>query len=558
MPSTYSRIPLRVSLVALAVLTVVPAQAQWLQTHEQFYLPARHNWTFRNVYPVADRLFNAFDYGHSILYERLYRNPDAPAAVLEEKEYRFITQRLLPNPPHVPLEEAAIEVAYVKLVPEAKLMFEWAHVLHRQIYDVLADERLTLEEKDEAVAEILRYYKSRPDLAFSSHPKSMELMEGLDYSLAFRERYPKFNGLIWAYHWLQVGLYEPLLTGRHADERQAGVTAAVARFWQMLEDPPESMPRVMPMTAAVAPTFSARYPEAAIIFDNLHSMHDVISDILASSVVPRRGKRAAILEAANRYRDDVSYVMSRSDWIEMSRMMGVHNMGGVSDGLMTPLPKPTAPVGATHETAMQHGEQGDHGEHDVHGDEGDDGDEVDELDDGDGDDHGHHGRHGEHDAQRETQESDDPSADVMDVLMELHDRMTAHPAIHRRMMEIIGEDAQIRQWMEETEAEGPARDMSAAQHREMMERHHAAVLEMSPSTRRAHTAQMIDLHRQMIDRIANDADVHDRMMQVMREIMADADPADREHLMRITPPEHLDMISPGTSPDDAPDNEPQR
>ena len=107
-------------------------------------------------------------------------------------------------------------------------------------------------------------------------------MEGQPYSLAFRRRYPKFNGLIWAYHWLQVGLYEPLVTARSSEERRAGVDAAVARFRAMLADPPRSMPTIMPMTAAVAPEFSRRYPEIAIIFDNLHAMHDVISDVLAS------------------------------------------------------------------------------------------------------------------------------------------------------------------------------------------------------------------------------------------------------------------------------------
>jgi hypothetical protein len=60
-------------------------------------------------------------------------------------------------------------------------MFEWAHVLHRQVYDVLADERLTMERKDARIARILAYYKTRPDLAFSSVPKTMDLMEG-EYS----------------------------------------------------------------------------------------------------------------------------------------------------------------------------------------------------------------------------------------------------------------------------------------------------------------------------------------------------------------------------------------
>ncbi len=354
-----SRIRARLAPGAAAVALALggaaePAAAQWSRQHEQFYLPAEHNWVFRRNYPGADRLFNAFDYGHAILYEKLYRNPDAPVSELEEKEYDFITRRLLVAPPRMPLEEGAIEIEYVKVAPEAKLMFEWAHLLHRQIYDVLGDERLSQADRDREVAELIRYYKTRPELAFSSVPKNMELMEGQFYSTAFRERYPKFNGLIWAYHWLQVGLYEPLLVGETMDERQTGVTATVARFRQMLENAPENMPRLMPMTAAVAPRFAERYPEAAIIFDNLHGMHDVISDILASPEVPRDRKRAEILRAAERYRDATSFVMTEREWRDMSLAMGVQNMGGPVTGFMAGFPRPTVERGAV----MAHGAAG--------------------------------------------------------------------------------------------------------------------------------------------------------------------------------------------------------
>jgi len=211
-------------------------------------------------------------------------------------------------------------------------MFEWAHVLHRQIYDVWADERLSPAQKDGRVGELLRYYKSRPDLAFSSVPKSMDLMEGQRYSLVFRKRYPKFNGLIWSYHWLQVGLYDALISGNDPRERQANVNETVARFWRMLDSAPGSMPRTMPMTAAIAPLFTERYPEAAIIFDNLHGMHDVISDILASPAVPRSRKRAEILRAGAAYRDSTSYAMTRDEWHKMSIGMGVEMMGGRASG----------------------------------------------------------------------------------------------------------------------------------------------------------------------------------------------------------------------------------
>ena len=346
----------RLSFRCLMLLVgVAPdAGAQWVTSHEQFYLPASHNWRFRRHYPGADRLFNAFDYGHAVLYETLWRSPNASAARLEQDEYAFITRNLLNRPPALPLEEAAIEPTYARLVPEAKLMFEWAHVLHRQLYDVLSDERLSPTARDAEVARLVAYYRSRPDIAFSTRPKSMELMEGQRYSLAFRRKYPKFNGLIWAYHWLQVGLYEPLLAGRTEDEQQTGVAAAVARFRQMLESPPSRMPRVMPMTAAVAPTFARRYPEAAMIFDNLHGMHDVISDVLASPLVPRERKRAEILLAARRYRDDSSFVMTGQAWREMAVSMGVENQGGVAAGFLTSVPEGTVPRGAPAE--HQHGQ----------------------------------------------------------------------------------------------------------------------------------------------------------------------------------------------------------
>ena len=38
---------------------------------EEFYLPGGFNWQFLARYPEAARLFNAFDYGHAVLYELL-------------------------------------------------------------------------------------------------------------------------------------------------------------------------------------------------------------------------------------------------------------------------------------------------------------------------------------------------------------------------------------------------------------------------------------------------------------------------------------------------------
>ena len=94
-----------------------------------------------------------------------------------------------------------------------------------------------------------------------------------------------------------------------------------------------------PMSAALAPPFTARHSEAAIIFDNLHSVHDVVSDVLANARVPRGRNRAEIIIAARRYRDDTSFVMTEQEWRGITQEMRVENMVG-------PV-QPTAPAGHT-------------------------------------------------------------------------------------------------------------------------------------------------------------------------------------------------------------------
>ena len=352
------------ALVALALAGhAATAGAQWTIVYDRAYLPASHNWVFRDRYPQADRLFNAFDYGHAILSETLWGEPNSSVLRLEHDAFTLLTKRLLVSPPRLPLAEAAIAPNFVRLAPEIEAMFDWAHVLHRQVYDVLADERLDAAHKDAEIKRVYAWYRARTDLAFSGRPKTMALMQEQPYSLAFRQKYPKFNGLIWSYHWLQMGLYEPLIAERTPEGKQAGITAALARFRQLIDSAPFRMPAVMPMTAAIAPQFAAKYPELAIVFDNLHSLHDVVSDILANPNVPRDQKRRTMLRAAAAYRDDTTEVMTVAGWRRMSLAMGATNMGGTATGLINAPPIPTLERGAV----MKHDKDGNAiGEHAGH------------------------------------------------------------------------------------------------------------------------------------------------------------------------------------------------
>ena len=319
----------------------------------QFHYPGNFNWSFRRSYPEAAGLFNAFDYGHAVLYERLYVSPGAPASELEEGEFAFLTTDLLRRPPRFGVAEEAVAPAYSRLAWGAVQMFVWAHLLHRQIYDIYADERIAAATKDSLIERVTDYYLSNRRLAFTAVPKAMSLMDEQFFSQEFRQRFPKFNGLIWAYHWLQVGLYEPLIEEEDAAGRQEGVRQTVARFWVMIDSGPTRMPALMPMTATVAPKFSARHPRAAVIFDNLHMMHDIISDILASEKVKPAAKGATIRQALEEFRDPSKNVMTFEEWREMGEMMGgAGRMGGVAGrGGNSSLKKPPAATPHRHPPA---------------------------------------------------------------------------------------------------------------------------------------------------------------------------------------------------------------
>jgi hypothetical protein len=306
---------------------------------EQFYAPGPFNWSFLRQEPEAARLFNAFDYGHAVLYERLLtlRGPALDSVLAEE--YRFLTADLLVRPPRFQVAEEAVMPRYAEVAWRAKQVFEWAHLLHRQIYDVYTASQAAgrgARETDSLIEGLTDRYLERREYALAALPKAMVVMEGRPYSGAFKQGAPAFNGLIWAYHWLQVGLYEPFArdlerraaTGVRTEFQPLPLGPVLTHFRTMLGT--ERYPEVMPMTSAVAPAFTQAHPRAAAIFDNLHSLHDVISDILLNdAVVPSAQKRAAIYRAIAEYQDATREVESDEHWRMMGEMVGgVERMGG--------------------------------------------------------------------------------------------------------------------------------------------------------------------------------------------------------------------------------------
>lgn len=352
----------KLALVALIALPSLPrhAPAQVATAYASSYMPGNYNWQFRRAYPATARLVNGIDYSQARLFETLSTTSTVPVARIETTEFLRTTREVLADPPRLPVATAAVSSGFARLVPEVQAMLDWARTFHRQLYDVFADESISPAERDGRIVELLGYYRSRPELAVSSGPKNMDLPDGQLYSLAFRQRFPNTNGLVWAQQWLQIGLYEALLSSPSPAPRKAQIDATVARFWQMVRGgAPGNMPYLRPMTAAVAPEFARRYPEVGTVLDNVQMLEDVVADILTSREIPRSAKRQEMLRAAELFRSDTSFTLSYDTSRSIVETMGANNMGGSAVGFAAELPRPTVPRGMS--LAGMEGAAGDTG-----------------------------------------------------------------------------------------------------------------------------------------------------------------------------------------------------
>ncbi len=238
------------------------------------------------VYPEAQRLLFAFDYGHALVYERLIINRGKitdPEAF--EKQLLTDIQWILKNPPNVKVDEGDIAPAYVYKFTKIVSLFDWSHMLHQFVLDILATSKDRGPNMVKRVNEIYAQYNANSRLAITDTCKTMLFMDGHYFSKAFRRTFPSFNLLIWSYHWFQIRLYEALLKPTKP-ERDAAVAATVQEFRDLISDLPDSAPfDMMPETAKEAPTFAKLFPKIPAAFDNNHMLHDIVSDLLVSDKV---------------------------------------------------------------------------------------------------------------------------------------------------------------------------------------------------------------------------------------------------------------------------------
>ncbi len=272
---------MRSFIVALTLLISLNVKAEVVWNP----LPAEA-YKFGKMYPEAQGLLYAFDYGHALVYEMLIQNR---GQIVDPETFEMeLMKQIMPilkNPPQVKVDESDIAPTYTYTFPLVLNLFDWSHMLHQFVLDVLA----TSEDRGDGMVarinELYAFYYANKPVAITDICKTMLFMDGHYFSKAFRKTFPSFNLLIWSYHWFQIKLYEALLKPTKA-QRDAAVKKTVADFWELISDLPDSAEfDMMPETAKEAPTLAKLFPRIPAAFDNNHMLHDIISDILVSPKV---------------------------------------------------------------------------------------------------------------------------------------------------------------------------------------------------------------------------------------------------------------------------------
>lgn len=286
------------ALLLLVGLGAFAGCSEFEPRDKRFYYRALWNFALREDLAELDSEFNGVDFGHANLYENLLltggRDVDAIENRARKETLAFIATKPTLNP-----NEEAIAPAYMKLAWRAQNTFDEAHALHRATYDIMVAD-LSDREEEAAIRKVLAYYQDSR-YALTARRLDHHRLDAFPYSGEFRRRFPLFNATIWSYHYLQVAVYDPLQAAPNLDEKTRAVRPILSTYRGYLERPPVHW-TFMPLTAEYSPSFAARYPEVANIFDNLHMLHDNISDILASGLLPTwEVKRAEIYRLVDSY-----------------------------------------------------------------------------------------------------------------------------------------------------------------------------------------------------------------------------------------------------------------
>jgi hypothetical protein len=133
--------------------------------------------------------------------------------------------------------EEGQQVRYAALGSREADLIRRTHALHREVLAIFAS--VEASDRERALDGAVDRYLSRPELALPDVPKDMNILYDHPSSSFVAaaidprrtQAYPSLTGFVWASHWFQLAVQEPLAD---SEARLQGVTVVTDRFERKL------------------------------------------------------------------------------------------------------------------------------------------------------------------------------------------------------------------------------------------------------------------------------------------------------------------------------------
>lgn len=276
-------------------------------------------------HPYLADLLDALEAADALVLSSLATPEPADAGSNDAEIYTRAVRDVLAAPAGAAPDAAEVKEALADALPtEARTALQRSAVFHRELLNIFADPEPRATYRD--VGRLVTEYVSDSTAALPTDPKDPAILTEGPQANAFAATHPNLHGLAWAGRWLRLAAFEPLIRYDAPERRRAGVLAVVARFWSMLESPPESFPTQRPMAPTIAPALVDAHPDAAAVLDNAGMFRDVLADVMTSDGVD--DARAEVTTHLERFRDRDLLRSSWYDWNRTAILRGVGNQGG--------------------------------------------------------------------------------------------------------------------------------------------------------------------------------------------------------------------------------------
>jgi hypothetical protein len=298
-----------------------------------------HASALREHHPEVLEMLERLDRAHGVLLYELGREGQAvrdAGSDMPTFGFEFdMVDRLtfLVQGEGAPEDAGIAKAGFDALGLRAAEIIRWGQALQREVISILADPEL--EDPGAALDEVLDLYRSRPEVALPTVPKDMDILYDHAYAFGFRTGYADLDGFIWAGHWFRLAATEPLTDMPAGPDRAAGLDTVTTRYFDKLTygEPPQFFPSEIPLAPAIAPGLIWLSPEAAMAWDNLSMLLEVLCDVLASPDTP--DVPAAVQATVDFFMDPEIAVTDQDEWEIMALRHGIFFQGGYPLSVMT-------------------------------------------------------------------------------------------------------------------------------------------------------------------------------------------------------------------------------